>query len=63
MRINTRSVEFNVRVSETADSPRPVVLRHGGITYSMDVSEAIQLATMLADTINEVKTQPRQEKS
>jgi hypothetical protein len=63
MRINTRNVEFYVRVSETVNSPRPVVLRLGGITYSMDAAEATQLATMLADTINEVKTQPRQEKS
>jgi hypothetical protein len=59
MRINTRNVEFNVRVSETADSPRPVVLRLGGITYSMPAAEALELANQLADAVDEVNNHER----
>jgi hypothetical protein len=62
MRINTRNVEFFVRLCEASDSPRPVVLRLGGITYSMNTPEALELANQLANAVDELRNTNREEK-
>ncbi len=57
MRLNVRDIGF--KASAAQDSPRPIRLRIGGLTYSMTTSEALELAHQLADAVNELKTQEK----
>ncbi len=43
-------------VNAMPDSVRPIRLRAGGLTFAMDTAEAIDLATQLADAVDELKT-------
>lgn len=54
MRLSAREVAPSVAVMP--DSVRPIRLRAGGLTFTMDVAEALGLATQLADAIAEVQS-------
>lgn len=45
---------FNPQVSARPDSTQPIRLRTGAMTYSMTTAEAIDLASKLADAVDEV---------
>ena len=61
MRLCGRDVPAGVGVAP-AGSPRPVRLRFGGNTYALTTGEAVELATRIADIVqqlNELDRTPR----
>lgn len=52
MRLSAREVAPSVALMP--DSVRPIRLRTGGLTFTMDVAEALDLATQLADAVAEI---------
>lgn len=50
------SATITASVGTRPESARPIRLRIGGLTYGMDTAEAIQLATHLADAVDEIKS-------
>ncbi|BCI55695.1 hypothetical protein NIIDNTM18_49730 [Mycolicibacterium litorale] len=53
MRLSVRDLSFEAAAAP--GRPRPIRLRVGGLTYCMSPSEAIDLATQLADAVTELK--------
>lgn len=55
MRLSAREVSPMVVVMH--DSVRPIRMRTGGLTFTMDTAEAIDLATQLADAVTRINEQ------
>lgn len=54
MRISAKNTGYNVLV--LPGSGRPIRLRIGGLSYCLDVAEAVKLATAIADAVTETQT-------
>lgn len=53
MRLNHKDLPFRVRAA--AEAPHPIRMQIAGLTFGLTAAEAIRLATLLADTVAEVK--------
>lgn len=54
MRLSAREVAPSVALMP--ESVRPIRLRTGGLTFTMDVAEALDLANRLADAVSQLNT-------
>ncbi|BBX72280.1 hypothetical protein H7H78_11705 [Mycobacterium shinjukuense] len=55
MRLSARN--FDAKVDVTPESSRPVRLRIIGLTFGLTPPEALQLATDLADAVNQLNVE------
>lgn len=53
MRLSAKDVTYAVRVLPEAS--RPIRLRIGALNYSIDATEALALATQLADAVDQFR--------
>ncbi len=55
MRLSARDLKYGIGVMP--ESSRPIRLPTGGLTFCMDATEALELASQLADAVEEAKEQ------
>ncbi|KUI16152.1 hypothetical protein AU191_01050 [Mycolicibacterium acapulense] len=57
MRLSAK--EMAVQVGAMPGSARPIRLRGGGLQFQMTCAEAVELATQLADAVDEIRNHER----
>lgn len=54
MKLSAREVDYVVRVLPESPGGRPIRIRLGPFTFCLDLSEAIDLASRLADAVTQL---------